>query len=161
MHFSHREGCYQLLDNLTGKNKSLLEEYEVFKNNKINAGIDFCEEAVEVSCITLDDFLLQSQLSTPSLIKIDVEGSELDILKGMKNTLLEKKDTVLMVEVSENYQEVFSLLRDAGFQMFTPNKKPIECPTDISDQEHCRNIFCVRGDNDRSSVFTSQNEEAS
>lgn len=144
------------IENLTGQNNSLLEKYDGFEKNKYNAGICSCEyTVVEVPCTTLDDFMLQGQLPPPYIIKIDVEGNELKVLKGMKN-ILEKDDVILMVEVTENSGDVFSLLVDAGFQVFRSNKNPVSNSRNMKG-----NVFCVKGNNDRSRIFTSQNERAS
>lgn len=47
-----------------------------------------------VSCTTID--ALVSQLGCPTLIKIDAEGSELDVLKGAKNTVNEHSPAFLV-----------------------------------------------------------------
>lgn len=138
------------IENLTGQNNSLLEDYHVLKENMENAGIYSNQQTiVDVPCITLANFLFQGQLSLPAFIKIDVEGNELNVLNGMKSILAEN-DSVLMVEVTENAQDILTLLIDIGFQVFSPKKKPL---VDLADIKN--NIFCVKGNNDRSKIFTS------
>jgi FkbM family methyltransferase len=70
----------------------------------------------------LDDFL--SKDSSIGIMKIDVQGYELEVLKGANLTL---KDTyVVLVEVnnhegykgSPKYNEIDQALRDAGFMLF-------------------------------------------
>jgi len=142
------------IENLTGQNNSLLEEYDALNENKQDAGINSFEKTVvEVPCTTLDDFLLQAQVPPPSFIKIDVEGAEVNVLNGMKDTL-EKNDIVLMVEVTEKARNVFSLLIDADFQMFGAYKNPV-------DGSKKGNVFCVKGNDDRIRIFSSQNDGAS
>lgn len=53
-----------------------------------------------VEIIVLDDFLNKNIISSKeiSFIKIDVEGFELQVLKGMKETLSKSKDLVLYLE---------------------------------------------------------------
>ena len=73
---------------------------------------------IEVNTITVDD-LCRKFVISPNFIKIDVEGAELSVLKGAKNTL--KSVDSLMVEVSRNHREVFSLLHDYGFRATSKN----------------------------------------
>jgi FkbM family methyltransferase len=49
----------------------------------------------EVPCVRLDDYLARHRLR-PDFIKIDAEGSELDVLRGMEETL---KDTDCLVSI--------------------------------------------------------------
>jgi FkbM family methyltransferase len=50
---------------------------------------------VEVSVVTLDGVIAQRQLRPPSLVKIDVEGAEIDVLTGMQATLREHRPIVI------------------------------------------------------------------
>lgn len=42
---------------------------------------------IAVDIVALDDFIKQRNLQPPKLVKIDVEGAELDVLRGMRQTL--------------------------------------------------------------------------
>ena len=44
-------------------------------------------DAILVDCIVFDDFLINRAINDLALIKIDVEGAELDVLKGMVGSL--------------------------------------------------------------------------
>ena len=67
--------------------------------------------SLTVSASTLDD-ILQDEASI-HLIKIDVEGAELDVLKGAQSTLCRMRYMVL--ELSRSACEVLRVLLDAGF----------------------------------------------
>ncbi len=45
------------------------------------------EQGVAVNCSTVDDLVISGQCPTPTLMKIDVEGLEFEVLKGAKRTL--------------------------------------------------------------------------
>jgi len=45
------------------------------------------EESVSVSCISLDEFLKKHGDLVADIIKIDVEGAELNVLRGMRQTI--------------------------------------------------------------------------
>jgi FkbM family methyltransferase len=49
-------------------------------------------ERIQVSVVTLDSYLSQRGLPTPSCVKIDAEGAEIRILKGARQVLLSEAD---------------------------------------------------------------------
>jgi FkbM family methyltransferase len=51
--------------------------------------------AIEVSLKTLDSLVREEALDPPTLIKVDVEGFEYEVLKGAVQTLLEHKPLIL------------------------------------------------------------------
>ena len=62
-----------------------LEIFESSGSNRLNSN---CEKCISVDCISLDDYFLDNDKKI-SFIKIDVEGLEPRVLKGMKNILKE------------------------------------------------------------------------
>ncbi|MFL6408363.1 MAG: FkbM family methyltransferase [Nitrososphaeraceae archaeon] len=72
------------------------------------------DKFVEVNADTLDNLLQQDGISHAEVnwIKIDVEGAELDVLKGAYNTLSNSKDIALLIEVhgQDNYKPLIELL---------------------------------------------------
>ena len=54
---------------------------------------------IQVKSITLNTFVAKEKISRINLIKIDVEGWELQVLKGASNILKKKNAPTLMVEV--------------------------------------------------------------
>ena len=137
------------VESLTGQNNSLLPNYRTFQENAKRAFVDTDQDVVEVPCITLDDFLAEEQLQPPSFIKIDVEGAELQVLKGMK-IILKKNDVALMVEVTENAKEVIRLLKDAGYLIFRPDLRPVE-----EVKGMVGNVFCLKHSDVRVKFFYS------
>ncbi len=77
---------------------------------------------VEISTETFDDYAEKIGMDTGriSFIKIDVEGFELEVLKGMSKTLRElKKDTYLFVEIWKSNlkgKKTLDLLEKSGFR---------------------------------------------
>ena len=75
-----------------------------------------------VQCITLDGFLRQhGDPDFPvSLVKIDVEGHENSVLRGMRQFLVEKRPPLIMFEYLErtNLDEALGLLAGVGYQVF-------------------------------------------
>jgi len=140
------------VENLTGQNNSLLEDYHVLEANKKAAGWQSVKNtSVDVSCTTFDDYRQRTKLPIPRFIKIDVEGAELVVLKGMTKLLNQSEAPIaMMIEVTEHSAEAYSLLKNAGFQIFLPNKVSVKNSSEMDG-----NIFCLKADDDRISVFTS------
>lgn len=80
-----------------------------------------------VPVVTLDDLLLVQ--GPPDLVKIDVEGSEMAVLRGAGRTLASRP--VLLVEVQPNHaKQVSDLLRAAGYRFLDgASHAPIERPS--------------------------------
>jgi len=102
------------IEEFGGFTNSLVEEFTLSKNDSLIASqsVSSNVSSVVVETDTLDNICSQNNF-VPNFIKIDVEGAEYDVLKGASNTL--KNVNALMVEVSRNKNDVFSLLANFGF----------------------------------------------
>jgi FkbM family methyltransferase len=62
---------------------------------------DPTEKFIEVNANTLDNLLHENKISAEQVnwIKIDVEGAELEVLKGATNVLSKSKDISLLIEI--------------------------------------------------------------
>jgi FkbM family methyltransferase len=78
------------------------------------------QKSVEINAKTLDYLVTQlAQITEVHWIKIDVEGAELEVLKGAHNILSNSKDINLLVEIhaQANYDSVRNLLDLYGFMI--------------------------------------------
>ncbi|MDA8807013.1 FkbM family methyltransferase [Opitutales bacterium] len=96
-------------DNLTsatgcvaGKDKPWIEQYLNGSANEIR-----------VKTETLDSVV--SEDKNPSLIKIDVEGHEIEVLQGGRNTLSEAKPLMIIESFPPKQSSVLSLLDELGY----------------------------------------------
>lgn len=97
---------------VSDKNKS--KNYDIVENRNIQIN-------------TLDDLLINEKISHPVLIKIDVQGYELEVLRGANNLL--KKTDYLLLEVSKNemYQNqpiekvIVEYLKNLNFDILKSN----------------------------------------
>jgi FkbM family methyltransferase len=67
---------------------------------------------LEVEANTLDNILSDYSMHRVNYLKIDVEGAELEVLKGAVNTLSSNKDITLIIEIhgTEIYQAIVDYL---------------------------------------------------
>jgi FkbM family methyltransferase len=76
---------------------------------------------LEMLGFSIDDFIRLYDLEVPDHIKIDVDGIELDILKGAHDTLQDRRLKSVLVELQQalpdQLQEAISLMEDAGFHI--------------------------------------------
>jgi FkbM family methyltransferase len=82
--------------------------------------IESDELAESISVITLDSFVQKEKIKV-GLLKIDVEGHELFVLKGAKNILKEQKPIVmfeLLEQDIENGNNTFEYLQSEGYKNF-------------------------------------------
>jgi len=80
-------------------------------------------EVVDVDCVSLEDFL--HDRPAPQLLKLDTQGSELDILRGLDDT---RWPSVLGAEIEVEFldlyagqplfQDVHRFMRERGFELF-------------------------------------------
>lgn len=70
---------------------------------------------------TSGDFLIENNIAnSPTILKIDVEGHELMVLKGLKNTIAKKSIKKIIFETDNNFlecdSEIKSFLNLFGYQ---------------------------------------------
>ena len=82
---------------------------------------------LEVEITTIDKVIVEKNWEAPNIIKIDVEGFELDIVKGMSSTLYNKNLRFILIEIHHKIMEnrkikngahqIQKLLENAGFDI--------------------------------------------
>ena len=90
----------------------------VSSRNRTVVGFTTSAPTRNVPCMQLDQFLADHPLPYPiSAIKIDVEGHENSVLRGMMDCLRRHRPRVVMFEYLQrtNLREAISLFEDAGY----------------------------------------------
>jgi len=84
------------------------------------------EKSVGVQTITLDDFCSNNNIDHIDILKLDVQGSELDVLKGSKEILERGKISLINIEWQvvplyknhHKYYKIAEFLEDYEFEFF-------------------------------------------
>jgi FkbM family methyltransferase len=86
----------------------------------------------EVAVTSLDTLLEAGRIPAPSVIKMDVEGAELEVIAGAKATLSRHRP-ILLIEVHERWDELEPMLSESGYTY-----RPLEGvdPADASRAVH-------------------------
>jgi FkbM family methyltransferase len=104
---------------------------------------------VEVNVVSLDYLIPFKQLPSPEFIKIDVEGFEFDVLKGMNN-LLKNKKPEMFIEIhgatfKEKESNIFNIVKllknyDYFIKHVVTNETITTTNTNIAREGH---IYCI------------------
>ena len=104
--------------------------------NEVEEGTDINGTPREVRMVTIDGMVARRQARPPYLIKIDVQGAELDVLRGAENTL--KHTEYILLEVSlfqffkngPSFSDVVAYMKDKGFvpyDLYELQYRPLDC----------------------------------
>lgn len=73
-------------------------------------------EEKKIKTVTLSTWMKTHGIDRVDLLKIDVEGSELDILRGIKSNDWQKIDRIVL-EVEQNHEIIIALLEQHGYSI--------------------------------------------
>ena len=82
---------HPMCSSLYQPNEKFLERYQTLEVMKL-------KNITQIDTVSLDHFVLENQIDKIDLIKIDIQGAELDVFKGGKNTL---KNTLFIISEVE------------------------------------------------------------
>lgn len=91
----------------------------------LNNKRDESYKRISIKINKLDSIAKEFQITTVDLIKIDVEGFEAQVLKGMMELLHNSPDIVMILEVLENKNgaDIEEALKDYNFKYFYIDEK--------------------------------------
>jgi len=118
------------------------------------------QSRIDIPLTTLDDFLTEKDFNRVDLVKMDIQGAEGLVLKGMKNTLRKNKNIKLFLEFwplgllksGANPRLLLKELEELGFKIFKIRENSIGADS-VSDYsllinkcsgEKYANLFCER-----------------
>ena len=89
---------------------------------------------IKVAGTTIDEFCRSQQVKDVGLIKMDIEGSEMLALKGMRDLLSTPNAPDMLCEINEpllkrmgsSGNEIYSYMSGMGYQMYQSSKRGLE-----------------------------------
>jgi FkbM family methyltransferase len=119
--------CTVFADTRTGQNSTIVPEY--YQRQMVGGSTTFSEHAT-----TIDQFVEENGL-IPDFVKIDAEGAEAQILRGMRTTLRHAKPRMVL-ETSLNLSEMWNLLAAVEYKAFTVSGRRIDAPEQLTASSH-------------------------
>lgn len=110
------------IENLTGQNNSLYPDYALFDANAALAGVKATRQCVKIQLTTLDIACAELGLN-PAFVKIDIEGAEIEALRGMQNVLLASRP-IVFIEITKNIEDCFAMFEENGYRAFDSKLHP-------------------------------------
>jgi FkbM family methyltransferase len=71
-------------------------------------------DTLEIEIVTIDDLVAAGRLRPPDLVKIDVEGAEIDVLEGMHKTIEEHRPAIVC-ELHDTAAEFVETMEGMGY----------------------------------------------
>jgi FkbM family methyltransferase len=76
----------------------------------------YTERVIDVELVTIDDLIRGGELPPPTLVKIDVEGAEIAVLEGMRETI-ERHRPAIICELHDTHVEFVARMRGHGYRV--------------------------------------------
>lgn len=129
----HQKNFFRLLDNIKLNGFTNITPFMYCIGDK-SGHVDFVHESEEVgstggqmhesweigghACFSLDDFIIHGFYSpNPNHIKIDIDGQELKVIRGMRETLKTDRLKSVLIEIGNDRDEITSIFINNGFTM--------------------------------------------
>ncbi|WP_179018609.1 FkbM family methyltransferase [Winogradskyella forsetii] len=115
-----------------------IKEVELFISNTTSNVLDINEsgEVQKVKMISLDHYMVQSDLKQYDLLKIDVDGIELDILEGAVK-LIKQFKPIVIVETNDN-RDIVAYMKTLQYTILDMDLNEFKEPNPLPS-----NVFCV------------------
>ena len=127
----------------SNSNKEIFEEYYEMGKATIHNENNFENyENFEIQTKKIDEFSFDNKIS---FIKIDVEGHELEVIEGAKNTIKRDKP-ILLVEIEKQYTkkevaESINFINSLGYKSYFFNKKDLKSTTELNNLDLFNNFI--------------------
>ena len=92
-------------------------------------------ETIDVAVSSIDELVARGEVPPPDVVKIDVEGAELEVIEGMRNTITEHRP-VLLCEVHDCNVPYMQLMRSLGYE-------PVNLDEDAPVEQGSRNLHTL------------------
>jgi FkbM family methyltransferase len=139
------------LSNRTETRQFFLGSPEGMSSNSLAMHKEYSGRKYDVHCTTVDEYMKNKQIIGVDVIKIDVEGAELPMLRGA-SSLLEREDRpFIIIEFEEGRQNAFGsscaqlaeFLKQTGYLLFRVGNPPLEEYAPRANDPYSFNLLAV------------------
>jgi FkbM family methyltransferase len=95
------------------------------------------KKGVRIKINTADKIIDELKIETPEVIKIDVEGAEILVLRGMKNIFKSEKLKTIFCEIHTNLLPLFNSSEEEVFQIFAKENFHLDFSFNRPNQQQC------------------------
>jgi FkbM family methyltransferase len=74
------------------------------------------EQVIDVELVAIDDLVRSGELRPPTLVKIDVEGAEIAVIEGMRETLAQHRPAVIC-ELHDTHREFVAAMAEHSYRL--------------------------------------------
>ena len=105
--FSNIDVIEKAVSSNSGKGKLLLADYcGAYSLSRTNFSTTVARDEITVELISIDDAFTSQKLLPPDVVKIDVEGAEEEVLRGMVQTI-KQFQPIVIYEIDDKVREIF------------------------------------------------------
>ena len=96
-------------------------------NSVFESKIGQSDNRIQVPMISIDSFIKESGNIDVALVKIDVQGNEVEVCRGMIETIINNSDIMVLIELAPTaltdlgfkFEESFSFFSQRGFDCYS------------------------------------------
>lgn len=119
-------------------NKSGIEGFSL--NSYASSFIKRGEKEIYMPVFKIDELVSRQYIMPPDIVKIDVEGSELEVLEGMEEQLRNRRPIIFVaLDSMEKREAVFLFLQSLDYQILNSYKEKI----DFAEIKDNNEIMCI------------------
>jgi FkbM family methyltransferase len=115
-----------------GRDRLLLVEDLSWSHLESRGAHPRATDSVDIEIVAIDDLVAAGQIRPPHLVKIDVEGSEIDVLAGMRRTIEEHRPAIVC-ELHDTAAAFVEAMGELGYEISNlEGKQPVlDAPPDV------------------------------
>lgn len=113
------------VSNFTGELDFFVDDNDGSNANSLVSRNDKNRNARKTKVVTLDDFIREKELKKLDLVKIDAEGSELDVLRGAVNSIRSFRPKIILAmhpnlikNNGQNAGDIYDLIRELNYEIY-------------------------------------------